>query len=880
MHRRLLAYLAIAFSLSFFERSQAEEQHICRYCDAARCQQPVKDGDDSPHARKYAPPRYIDLLHLKLDVTPDFARRSVAGTATLEFAPIGKPLTELRLDAIDLDVKAVRGSVEIVDHTATREHLTVTFAKPVAVGARVSLEIVYAAEPKRGLYFRTAQQGYPAEDTHLYTQGEPQLARHWFPCHDYPNERCSTEIICHVPSEMTVLSNGKLVGETANGESKAVHWLQEKPHVCYLITLVAGYFEKIEDLDRDVPLAFYTQPTAAEHAANSFRDTADIIDFFNQEIGVPFPWDKYFQVTVHDFGFGGMENTSMTTLAHRTLFTTATENIRSGRRLDAHETAHQWFGNLVTCKDWSHIWLNEGFATYYAHLYEGHKFGRDALLYGLYYDASEKVLPKDEDRRPMVYNRYGDPIEQFDFRAYPKGSWVLHMLRSQLGEELYRDIVRTYLKSHALTSVTTPDFVKVIEQVSGRSWDQFFDQWVYHSRYPSLEVEYEWLAGQKLAHVTVKQTQSVDDEVLLFQFPTTLRFLVNGQGVDHPIEITEETQDYYVPLDQQPTVVRFDPQYTVLAEVEFKKSDQLLTAQLANQDDMIGRIFAVKALADRKTQKSLAAVGEALRGDPFFGVRVEAARALGKVRRDEAFAELQKSLGETDARVRLAVVEAIGEGYSREAEQSLRQVVEQERNPAINAAAIRALGKYRSNSAQATVRRQLNSQSFRNELAVAAIEALGKQQDPAASEAVIQTLNTRKAEFTSRGLSTGLKQLAQIGKHLEQTNARGSVEKFLRGYLEHPKRYVRIAAIEALGTLGDARSLAVLEPLSDHDSSDPVAEAATKSLDKLGERAPLVPEEVTALRELVGEIREESEKLRKEVDALKSQAEAASVESK
>ncbi|MEM8944317.1 MAG: M1 family aminopeptidase [Planctomycetota bacterium] len=833
--------------------------------------------DSEPAVRKYAPPRYVDLQHLKLDVTPDFRRRTVAGTATLEFAPVGKPLDELQLDAVDLNVSAVRSSVAIEDYAVTREHLTVTFVEPVAVGQKCVLEVEYSAEPQRGLYFRTPQQGYPAEDTHLFTQGEAQLARYWFPCHDYPNERTTTEIVCHVPTDMTVLSNGRLIGERSEGDMKAVHWRQEKPHVCYLVTLVAGYFSKLEDLDRKVPLAFYSQPTVAQHAGNSFRNTADILEFFDREIGVPFPWHKYFQVTVHDFQFGGMENTSMTTLAHRTITPSTYENVKSARirKLDAHEMAHQWFGDYVTCKDWSHLWLNEGFATYYSHLYEGDTFGRDALLYDLYRDATAKVLPEHEDRRPIVYNRYKDPMEQFDYRVYPKGSWVLHMLRCQLGESLFRDIVRTYLERHALTSVTTADFVKVIEESSGRSFDRFFDQWVYHPRHPSLEIKYKWLAKQKLAHVSVKQTHKVDDEVLLFEFPTLLRFVVEGKPVDHPIEIAAEKQNFYVPLAKQPTVVRFDPDYTVLTDVDFEKSDKLLSAQLENEKDVIGRILAARALAERETKDSIAAVGSALRDDPFFGVRIEAAKALAKVEKNEALVELKTVVDASDARVRVAVVEAIGKRYSPAAESLLLDIVRREQNPSIAAAATRALGMYRTEQSQAMLRQQLRSESFRNDLVLAAIEAIGKQKEPALRTDIMQTLSQREPALTGWTIGTGLKQLAAICHRLDDVVARGDVEQFIRGYLDHPKRQVKVAAIEALGTLGDARSLGVLESLADEDGTDAISEAATKAMKQLQESSPLAPKELKELRDRVVKLSEESKQLREEVDELRSKRDAS-----
>ncbi len=340
----------------------------------------------------YAPDRQVDVLHIKLDVTPDFSQRTVTGTTSITATPISKPVELLRLDAQDIQVKAVRcDEVEVADFVSTRTELKILLAQPLAPGTEFTVHIDHHAQPTAGLYFRTPEMGYPKSDTHIWTQGETHESRYWFPCFDYPNERSTSEIICHVPAEMTVLSNGVRLGDKVDSAGlKAVHWRHEQPHANYLICLVAGNLKKLEKKHRDIPLGFYTQPSLFAHAENSFRDTPDIMAFFETEIGVPFPWPKYDQVTIRDFTAGGMENTTLTTLTHNTIFSAATENIRTTRRLDAHEMAHQWFGDYVTCKDWSHLWLNEGFATYYTHLYEGHKFGRDAMLYGLYRDATER----------------------------------------------------------------------------------------------------------------------------------------------------------------------------------------------------------------------------------------------------------------------------------------------------------------------------------------------------------------------------------------------------------------------------------------------------------------------------------------------------------
>jgi aminopeptidase N len=169
-----------------------------------------------------------------------------------------------------------------------------------------------------------------------------------------------------------------------------------------------------------------------------------MLTFFEKEIGVPYPWAKYSQVCVNDFVEGGMENTSCTTLTDSTLFTNATENIRNSEGLVAHEMAHQWFGDLVTCKDWSQIWLNESFATYYETLYNEHKNGRDNMLYELY-GRARQITGITNDVNAIVRRNFDNSHEMFGYLAYQKGGWVLHMLRSQLGPDLYRRCINTYL---------------------------------------------------------------------------------------------------------------------------------------------------------------------------------------------------------------------------------------------------------------------------------------------------------------------------------------------------------------------------------------------------------------------------------------------------
>ncbi len=830
--------------------------------------------------RQYAPDRKVDILHVRIDVTPDFQKKTIAGEVRIRFKPIAKPLTDIALDAVDLTVHRVTSDAKLAGHTVTDEKIEVVFDPPVAPDREVYLDIAYEAEPKQGLYFRTPDMGYKPEDIHLWTQGESHEARYWFPNYDYPNERFTSEVICHVPIAMAVLSNGKLMSEEKDAKTglKAVRWLQDKPHSNYLIALAAGMFQKIESKYRDIPIAFYTPVSYFDQAANSFEGTDDMLAFFEQEIGVPYPWAKYDQVVVDDFAAGGMENTSLTILNTSTLFTKETENIESSRMLVAHEMAHQWFGDYVTCKDWTNVWLNEGFATYYENLYDGHHYGHDSFLYQMYSDA-RRILNSESggaNIRPIYERTYTDSGEQFDYRAYVKGGWVLHMLRSQLGASLFRQCVKTYLERHALDTVVTADLQAVIEELSGRSFDQFFDQWVFHAGHPRLDVSYKWSARDRLAQITVRQTPPKDERSLLFQLPAKVRFHVAGKPIDQDILIAKEREDFYVPLPAEPNIVRFDPEYTLLAEVTFNTPTSMLYQQLRNKDDVIGQVLAVKALAKKDDKKTVAELQAALNEASFYGIRIEAAQALADIHTDDAFAALEASRQQSDARVRRSVVQELGGFYRPETLPLLLSVLETEKNPAIRASAIDSLGCFQDAKVGDLLRTYLKSDSYRNRLADAAVRAIRQLRDPAFIESLQRTIREREDHFTARGLAAALETLATTAQDQDDKT---DVYRFISGYVHHKRQPIKVGAVNALGTLRDKRAVAILETLTQGEElaplrREPVGRAARRALDKLNTEAKLVPEEVVELRRSVSELKTENGKLRDRLDEVEGKLQA------
>lgn len=828
---------------------------------------------DSPEHRKYAPDRDVIISHMALDMTPDFKKRSFEATEKLQFKANLQPVRELSFDSVDLTIRSVTSSEEIQAWHVTADKLIVTFAKPLAPDKEANLTIAYFSEPTHGIYFRTPEMGYKEGDTHLFSNGEPIDARNWYPCFDAPNAKFTTEMTCRVPEGMTAVSNGRLVSSDKDPATGLVafHWAQEKPHANYLVSLSAGYFKSFEDRHRDVPLAYLVPTSESKEAMDFFRNTPKIMDFFEKEIGISYPWAKYDQICLNDFMWGGMENTSATLLTDSGLFSADSENIHDGDGLIAHEMAHQWFGDLVTCHDWSDIWLNEGFATFYALLYEAKKFGKDAMLMGLYENA-RGITSIPNDTVSIVRRTYGDPNDifgQYSYLPYPKGAWVLQMLRSQLGEDLYRRCIRTYLERHQYGSVVTEDLRRVIEELSGRAYDQFFDQWVYHAHNPELEVTYNWDEKTKLAKVAIKQVQKMDENVVLFNFPLTIRFKGKFGKVDKQVQVKDKTGDFEFVLDSAPELVRIDPDQAILAKTTFRIPTPMLYTQLAEADDVVGRAMAIEQLSEKRDLETISKLKHTLNHDGYHSIRSKAAQALRTIGSDEALAALVESTKQSDARVRNEVVNALAGFYKDAAFKALLEVSRSERNPVILAAAIRGLGAYANSEVHGLLVKYINSESYRNQVAESAIEAMNSQDDPAYIAPLMDAMKVHEKDFRSGGTASGLRVLGYLARNEERKD---SVREFLMGYVNDKRQYVQSSAISALGTLGDSKVVAALQVFA-YAKNSPAQAAAQGAVAKL--RAGRKPvDDFKNLRQEVTDLEKANKDLRKDLDDLKKQVTA------
>jgi aminopeptidase N len=579
------------------------------------------------------------------------------------------------------------------------------------------------------------------------------------------------------------------------------------------VTLVAGKFAVVGDRaarlarGREVPIRYYVPPARQKDAKRSFGETPRMVELFSKLTGIDFPFSRYSQVVVSDFIFGGMENTTATTLYEYALLDERAALDASTNDLVAHELAHQWFGDHVTCRDWSHAWLNEGFATFFEHIERESRLGRDEYDWGLAVD-SEAYLDESRDRytRPIVSRDYREPIDLFDRHLYEKGGLVLHMLRRKLGDEVFWRGVRLYLERHAHGIVETNDLMRAFESVSGESLERFFDQWVYRPGHPDLKVTIGWEDG--LLNVRVKQKQKGQD-VATFGFP--LEVLVgarSGKLERHRKEVTDSSDALVVRLEERPAFVVFDPEQRVLASVTVEAPADMLKRQLAHAPSAYGRWMAAEALARRDDLGTVRALAKSL-GDEreAWMVRGEAARALGKIRGDAALDALAKGVRAKHAKVRRSVASALGAFRLPRAASALTNLARKDPSYLVSSEASRALGKTRQPGVKKTLLSLAKRASWGDTATAGALDGLGNLRDEAAVPEVLE--HTRYGHPT-RGRRSAISALALLA---DSRRAREHIESLL----SDPDFHVRVSAVHALMTLGDARSRPALRRALEHE---------------------------------------------------------------
>ncbi|HEX8183498.1 MAG TPA: M1 family metallopeptidase, partial [Blastocatellia bacterium] len=393
-----------------------------------------------------------DVQHYRISVSFDWARQAVEGETTIRFKPFKSDLREVELDAGDMTIKSVRlaGGAPLKFRYEDQEKLYISLDRTYPQGSDVSVVVSYTAIPKKGLAFITPTEDDPARPHQIWSQGESEDNHYWFPCYDYPNDKATTELIATVEDNYQVISNGSLAGVQPGpaNKTRTYHWRMDKPYSSYLVSIIVGEFALVKDQYKNIPIESYVYADQLENARISFGKIGQMMSFFSQKIGYDFPYARYAQTTVRDFS-GGMENITATTLTDTSVHDKRAHLDVSSDSLLAHELAHSWFGNMLTCRDWSDLWLNESFATFMDAAWAEHEMGRDDYLYVML--GNQQTYHQAwalGNRRPVVVRRYTDPDSLFDAYPYQRGAAVLNMLRFVLGEELFWKAINHYVRKH------------------------------------------------------------------------------------------------------------------------------------------------------------------------------------------------------------------------------------------------------------------------------------------------------------------------------------------------------------------------------------------------------------------------------------------------
>jgi aminopeptidase N len=823
---------------------------------------------DKPH---YARDLVVDVRHIKLQISIDPGAKRVAGTATHTVEAINDGVRWIEFDAAEMQIAGVTAAGKSVKFDYGDPVLRVDLGRGLRAGASIDIAIRYSAHPRRGLYFTAPNADYPNKPLQAWTQGQDEDSRHWYPCIDFPNHQQTSEVIVTVPASMISIGNGELkrVVQNARAGTKTYHWYQATPHVTYLLSQVVGEFAEIEHDWEGVPVQYYGPVGREKDLQRTLERTPDMLAFFSDVTGVKYPYARYAQTFVADFIFGGMENVTATTLTDTSLLDKRASLDVDADGLLAHELAHQWFGDLLTCRDWSHGWLNEGFATYFEALYTEHHKGTDAFRYELLQNT-QIYLGEDAARyrRPIVNNVYHEPIDLFDRHLYEKGSLVLHMVRTVLGDDLWRKAIRHYVAKHRSTNVTTPDFQRAIEAATGRNIDWLFDEYVYRGGHPAFKLACEWDEKAKQAKLSIAQTQD-EKESSIFRLPVAVDFTVDGKAHAVTVEISDKAHNFFFTLPGKPQMVRFDPGCNFLKTVEFKRPKDMLLYQLQHDDDVTGRIDAAKELAKLGTPEAVDALKHAVQNDAFWAVQNEAARALGGIRTTAARDAVLACLKVRHPKARRGIVAALGQFRHDETAAAALESVLRKGDPSyyVESAAAQALGQTRSPRAfDVLAQLALKKESQSDVIRSSALAGLADLKDARALPIAV--------EWTRRGKSNPVRGAAAFALgRMGQLSDRAKDDAYDRLVDLLPDEWlrVRLNAIAALAEIKEPKAIAELNRARDRDLDGRVIRAAREAIRRISEGADK-GEEVRRLREDLDKLGEDNRALKDRIEKIEATA--------
>ena len=711
--------------------------------------------------------RTIDTKHIALDLRFDWDKKQAMGVDTITVAPFNDT-DRFTLDAAQMTINSVKtldGKDLKFNYKggSDNDNLEIILDHTVPAGQDVTVKIDYvtnyvnAASPDtaiggfgRGLRFIEPTKEDPTKPRQIWSQGESEFNRYWFPSYDSPNDFRTTEIRATVQKPFFVVSNGKLVETKENADgTRTFDWKMDQPYSNYLSSIVVVDTDPVVQDASGTPVYGYGYVNEKKEVALTTKNLPATINFFSEITGVKYPYPKYSQAFVEDFG-GGMENISATTQIEEMIHDERELLDQDSESLQSHELGHQWFGDYVTCRDWGQIWLNESFATYMQAMWDEKFKGEDEFLYTDIRSNHDQVLGswRQGDRRPIVTKYYADKDAMFDNYAYPGGGSVLHLLRKQVGDKLFFKSLNYYLTTHAHQPVGTEDLREAFEVTSGQSMDWFFDEWLYRMGHPVFTVTQSYDDASKKLTLNVKQTQKVD---ITNAYPQTDFFQswvdveIDGQVKRVWMEPKAENVFTFAAASK-PKLVNWDYQSALLKEMTFDKSVDDLLYQMQNDKDVLGRRWAMGELRAKATgadkDRIVAALIASSEKDPFWRIRRAALSIIADIYSPDPAPGQPRGSVTLDGPVEAAVLR-----------------LAKDKESLILADAIRLLGETKDKKYSAVFLPALNDRSY--SVIDEAANALGQLKDPSNYDALAKL--TQTPSWKGRIMSAGLRGLAELG---------------------------------------------------------------------------------------------------------------------
>lgn len=708
------------------------------------------DGFTLPGAKRhYSPDLGLCPAHLDIDIAIDVEAKTATAKVTTTLVARRAGVRRVVFDAVELaDVEVTDPDGGALEWAYDGEKLEVTWSSAPDVGQKRHVEVRYrVVDPVTGMLFSWPDDAYPDRPKLAVTDHETERARYWLPCIDHPEVRTTLAFHIRTSEAFTALANGEQEGEEVHGDgTKTVHWALSETCPSYLVCIAVGELVRA-DLGRHEgkEVAFFApRGTETQDLVRNFGVTTEMLDWMVGKLGVPFPYPKYFQFAAPGVG-GAMENVSLVSWDGFFLFDAGAHE-EKGFLLDlvnVHEMAHSYFGDLLTCRDFSEVWLKESWATYIESVWVEDRYGADELQAQLHSEENEYRDEADGSyQRPIVTRTMDSSWSMFDRHLYPGGALRLHMLRRRLGDRAFWAAVRDYLSTYAGRAVETSDFRRKLESHSGESLTRFFDQWLYAPGYPKLKVSYAYDAELGEVTLTIEQTQ-VDQKrgVGLFDVPLTVAVETRSGGfVRYRRDIKERKEQMVLSLSERPLQVVIDPDFDVTFRLDFDPGQTMLERSLRNAPTLRGRIWAARSLAKSGKKQAMAALATALRKEESWAVRAEIARSLGGADHPAALPALIDAWGhEKSPRVRPVIAEAIG---SYRDERAASALVAALRGTGIGefarAALVEALGRQRGDQHVDMLVEALSHRGHWGLVRRAATSALGSTRSARAVERLLE----------------------------------------------------------------------------------------------------------------------------------------------